>query len=588
MKVLSIQTGHNATIALSNKGEIVGVLGQEKCDNIKNSSAFPMQAIESLLKEINWHKQDIEKVLICSENIYPDNAFNYFYDKKGKIKDTSTLIAIAKSLRNSIFGKFFPSIFQILRKKRLENLIIKGRKELYSKLKKIGFNNIPFEHVEHHLCHARAVYHSFANDKISGDSIIFTLDGAGDNTCSSVTYVNKKGVWNKIAETPLESSLGNIYSFTTKFLGMNPLEHEYKVMGLAAYSKQNYVNRLYEKLFKPVIWLDEKNNLVFKSKLNTNNFYDYLVENAIGERFDNIAGALQLMTEKLVCEWIINGIKKTSAKNIFLSGGVFMNVKLNQKISEIKDIEKLFLMPSCGDESNPIGACYYNSSKIGEETKPLRNLYLGISHNQDEVHNFIRNQQIDSEFFVKKFDDIDKKISHLLIEREVVARFSGRGEWGARSLGNRAILAHPSHMESFYMVNDYIKARDFWMPFAPTILESYARQYLQEYNPKKLQAPHMIVTYRATEKALNDLRGALHQGDHTLRPQVLSQSANPSYFRLITLFEKETGVGGLMNTSFNLHGFPLVSGLDQAVNTFKNSELKYLSLGDFLVSKKRL
>ena len=262
MKVLSIQTGHNATIALSYKGEIVGVLGQEKCDNIKNSSAFPMQAIESLLKEINWHKQDIEKVLICSENIYPDNAFNYFYDKKGRIKDTSTLIAIAKSLRNSILGRFFPSIFQMLRKKRLENLIIKGRKELHNKLKKIGFNNIPFEHVEHHLCHARAVYHSFANDKISGDSIIFTLDGAGDNTCSSVTYVNKKGVWNKIAETPLESSLGNIYSFTTKFLGMKPLEHEYKVMGLAAYSKQNYVNSLYEKIFKPVIWLDEKNNLV--------------------------------------------------------------------------------------------------------------------------------------------------------------------------------------------------------------------------------------------------------------------------------------------------------------------------------------
>ena len=117
MKVLSIQTGHNTTIALSYNGEIVGVLGQEKCDNIKNSSAFPMQAIESLLKEINWHKEDIEKVLICSENIYPDNAFNYYYDKKGRIKDTSTLIAIAKSLRNSIFGRIFPSIFKCLGKK---------------------------------------------------------------------------------------------------------------------------------------------------------------------------------------------------------------------------------------------------------------------------------------------------------------------------------------------------------------------------------------------------------------------------------------------------------------------------------------
>ncbi len=587
MKVLSIQTGHNATIALCNNGEIVGVLGQEKCDNIKNSSAFPRQAIELLLNEVRWHKDDIEKVLICSENIYPENAFNYIYDKKGRVKDASILIAFAKFLRKSFLGLLFPKTFELLRKKRLEKLINLGKKELQFELKNLGLSDIPCEHVEHHVCHARAVYHSFANDKISGDSIIFTLDGAGDSTCSSVTYVDKNGVWNKIAETPLNSSIGNIYSFTTKFLGMTPLEHEYKVMGLAAYSKQKYAYDLYEKIFKPVIWLDNENNLVFRSKFNTSNFYYYLVENAIGERFDNIAGALQIMTEKIVCAWIRNGIKKTSAKNIFLSGGVFMNVKLNQKIFEINEIEKLFLMPSCGDESNPIGACYYNSSQSGQVTKPLKNLYLGISYNQNEIYEFINKEEISNNYFVEKYEDIDKKISKLLVNREVVARFSGRGEWGARSLGNRAILAHPSYMESFYMVNDYIKARDFWMPFAPTVLDSYANKYLQDYNPEKLQAPHMIITYKATKKALIDLRGALHQGDHTLRPQVLSETVNPNYFRLISLFEEETGVGGLMNTSFNLHGFPLVSSLKQALDTFKNSELKYLSLGNYLISKKR-
>ena len=162
------------------------------------------------------------------------------------------------------------------------------KKTILEDLNALGFHNIPIEHVEHHLCHSRAVYHSFMNKNILGDSLIFTLDGAGDNTCSSVTYVNEKGEWNKLAETPLKSSLGYIYSATTKFLGMKVLEHEYKVMGLAAYSKENYSNKLYKKLFEEVIWLSEGNNLVFDSKFNTSSFYDYLAEHAVGERFDNL------------------------------------------------------------------------------------------------------------------------------------------------------------------------------------------------------------------------------------------------------------------------------------------------------------
>ncbi len=585
MKVLSIQMGHNATVALANKGEIVGVLGQEKCDNIKNSSAFPKDAIKQLLNEVNWNFTEVEKILICSDYVFPQNSFQYYTDNKGRVRDTSTLIVFAKFLKNSIVGKLFPKFFEWIRKKRLQNILITGKKQLLAELNALGFHNIPIEHVEHHLCHARAVYHSFMNESISGDSLIFTLDGAGDSTCSSVTFVNEKGEWHKLAETPLKSSLGHIYSATTKFLGMKVLEHEYKVMGLAAYSKENYSEKLYKNLFKKIIWLSEEDNLVFDSKFNTSHFYDYLTENAIGERFDNLAGAVQILTEKIVCKWIKNGLVKHPVKNVFLSGGVFMNVKLNQKIFEIEDIQNLYLMPSCGDESNPIGACYHNSSLLGEDTKPLQNLYLGLSFNNNKIHKFIKENRIDKRYSVVEYNDIEEKISDLLVSREVVARFASRGEWGARSLGNRAILAHPSFMESFYMVNDYIKARDFWMPFAPTILDSYASKYLKNYNPKKLKAPHMIVTYEASKDALNDLRGALHQGDHTLRPQVLFEETNPSYYKIISMFAKETGVGGVMNTSFNLHGYPLVSSLEQALMTFENSELKYLAIENYLISK---
>ena len=179
-----------------------------------------------------------------------------------------------------------------------------------------------------------------------------------------------------------------------------------------------------------------------------------------------------------------------------------------------------------------------------------------------------------------------RQIAELIANREIVARFSGKCEWGARSLGNRAILAHPSHMESFYTINDYIKSRDFWMPFAPTILDKNAHSYLKNYNSSKIKAPYMITAFEATKLGVQHLRAALHQADHTLRPQVLEYNANPSYYRLIENFEKRTGIGAILNTSYNLHGFPLVSSLDQAIMTIENSELKFIAIGDFLLQKK--
>ena len=157
---------------------------------------------------------------------------------------------------------------------------------------------------------------------------------------------------------------------------------------------------------------------------------------------------------------------------------------------------------------------------------------------------------------------------------------------GGRSLGNRAILGHPSHLESFYTVNDLIKARDFWMPFAPTVLDSWASRYLESYDPARVRAPNMITAFRATALAVKHLRAAMHQADFTIRAQVLEREVNPEYYRLLKAFERLTGVGGVMNTSFNLHGYPLVATPAQALMTFESSGLPNLALGPFLIRKR--
>ncbi|MBU6950771.1 carbamoyltransferase C-terminal domain-containing protein [Hahella sp. HN01] len=584
MKILAIHVGHNSTVAAMEDGEIKGALSQEKLDNKKNSADFPVDAIRSLCREVGWRTDEIDKVLIASLEVFPAICYDYLF---GSTPETQTSLSIAELIKRAekgIAGRLAPKAFDRLRTIRANQLKEMGVEELQVNLKKAGLEHKSIEHIEHHTCHARAAFHSFCSTPSKKDALIFTLDGSGDGLCSTVSISRADGGWERLAETPMRSSLGGIYSNTTRFLGMKILEHEYKVMGLAPYAKSYYL-KAYEKIFKPVIDLDPHNPLSFSSNVDTTKFYDYLVENAVGERFDNIAAALQHLTEDLCIRWIKSGIEKTGLRDIFVGGGVFMNVKLNQRIKDLEEVDTVCFMPSCGDESNPIGACYDYAARSGHPTKPLKDLFLGIGYSREDFVDYIEKTRLSEKYKIQEFDEIEVKIAQLLASKNVVARFHGRCEWGARSLGNRAILAHPSYMESFYTVNDLIKSRDFWMPFAPSILEEHASLYLQNYDPEKSEAPYMICTYQATEEGVAQLRAAIHQGDHTLRPQVVKKQVNPDYYRLIHEFHGLTGVGAVLNTSFNLHGYPLVATPEQAIMTFENSGLQYLALGTFLISK---
>lgn len=584
MNLLSIQTGHNATVGLMQDGEITALLSQEKLDNIKNSSAFPHAAIAAVLAERGLSAAEIDEVVVASRMVFPQHCLG-----PGRTETASdhlnlpVAVRFAKKVEKGLSGSLMPGLFRYARSRRHERLREEGIGHLRNRLHELGLAEKPLHFVDHHLCHARAAYHALEWEP-GRESLVFTLDGMGDGLCATVTRVGTDGKWQRIAATPLQSSLGSIYSETTRFLGMKVLEHEYKVMGLAAYCKVHHLET-YERVFAPVIDLDPDNPLVFRASLDTSEFYGYLVRHAVGERFDNLAGGLQHLLEDRVTRWIGNAIAATGVSRIFTGGGVFMNVKLNKRIQEMPELEQAWFLPSCGDESNPLGAAYARAVELHQQVKPLRDLYLGVGYGCSELAEFIATHRLAERHAVSKPDDIEETIADLLAAGEVVARFAGRCEWGARSLGNRAILAHPSHLESFFTVNDLIKARDFWMPFAPTVLDTWAGRYLEGYDPGKARAPHMITAFRATPLGVQHLRAAMHQGDFTIRPQVLEREANPDYYRLLQAFEKRTGVGGVMNTSFNLHGYPLVAAPEQALMTFENSGLRNLALGPFLIRK---
>jgi len=306
-------------------------------------------------------------------------------------------------------------------------------------------------------------------------------------------------------------------------------------------------------------------------------------------RFDNIAGAVQKLVEELTMDWVRNAIKKTGIHNVALCGGVFMNVKANQRILELPEVTNLFVMPSCSDESNAIGSCFYGYKKYCEtnnipfNTQPIKDLYLGPEYGNEYIENIIKTKNLKQKYKIRKIKEINKEVAKLLADGKIVARCSGKSEWGARALGNRSILSNATNMETIKILNETIKDRDFWMPFTPSILDKFAKRYF--VNPKGVFAPYMCITFESTKQARKDIPAAMHTYDQTLRPQVVTKEYNPDYYKIIEEFSRLTGRGGILNTSFNLHGEPNVLTPEDAIHTVENSDLKYLAMGNYLFEK---
>lgn len=553
INILSIQTGHNTTAALLQDGKVVAIVSEERFTRVKNQGGFPTESIKWLLRYAKISVDDIDAVAICGEKFVTP------FTPPGASGQKSSLLPKIYGLLEYKSGPFYRSLqkikeFLVDRKGGITEI-----NKIYDTLwKQFKIPKEKVRFVNHHMCHAYTTYFGQSDRE---KALVITLDGEGDDSCSTVNNAHNFTM-NRIASTWRHYSLGYIYSLTTKFMGMTPLEHEYKVMGLAPYAatkEQKYYMKTYEKVFKDTIWIDKNNPLTFKSKFPTNRYDKWLRKTAVGERFDNLAGALQHLTEDIVAKWVHNAVKKTNNGNIYAGGGVFMNVKMNMAIAQMPEVKKIHVFPSCGDESNPIGAAYYVYIKICEEkgTKPdiqkVTDLYLGPDYD-DQVEDYIKKNKLEKKYKVQKADA--RMVAELLAKGEVVARCAGRMEWGARSLGNRAILANPSDLKYVWQINEQIKMRDFWMPFAPTILKEREQDYIE--NPKKIDAPYMIMAFNSTELAKKELRAAMHQADFTVRPQILERKWNPDYYDIIKEFEKITGIGGILNTSFNLHGKPVV------------------------------
>jgi carbamoyltransferase len=247
----------------------------------------------------------------------------------------------------------------------------------------------------------------------------------------------------------------------------------------------------------------------------------------------------------------------------------------------LPEVDYFEAFPSCGDETLSIGALYLESARrFGDKTvKPLEHFYLGDAPQEADVLAAVKK----SGFHYERPADIADAVAKLLAEGHPVARCTGAMEFGARALGNRSILADPKSQDVVRVINRMVKKRDFWMPFAPMVKEERQHDYIQ--NPKNLRSPFMMMTFD-TKENFRDLIAAVHNADLTCRAQILSRTHNPAMHDIISAFERRTGGGIVLNTSFNLHGFPIVRTAEEALGVLRESGLEYLQVGDYLVHKR--
>lgn len=567
MTVIGVSDSHNSAVAALCQDGTIAAVQEERLRRVKNFHDIPTMGLEWLTRATGVQPKDVDVLALAGMPTVP-------LDRPGWID------VFRRSARWQ--GRLRTALGQTPLRAAVERKREQERRDAYVAL---GFRPEAIKVYGHHACHAATAY--YGQTDRTAPMLVLTVDGGGDGLCASVS-IGENNKLKLLHEVPYPDSFGTLYAVVTYMLGMVPLEHEYKIMGMAPYASMAGSRKIADRLHTLFQWVDDRTPVWRRAPgvPHTLHIQPVLEKLFYEQRFDNIMGGVQLFTEEILCEFVRRAIAETGIRRLCLSGGVFMNVKANKRIMEMEQVDSLFVFPSCGDETNAIGAAYLARAerKGGDTVPPLSSMYLGPEWSDDEIVADLSEWTERGDITLARQDNINEAVADLLVAGHVVGRFAGREEFGARSLGNRAILADPRNPDVIREINEMVKSRDFWMPFAASLAAEYADVYLK--NPKHVTAPYMILSFDTTAAGGEQLKAGTHPYDRTCRPQVVTQDSNAAYWDLIQRFASRSGVGGVLNTSLNLHGLPLVHRPRDAVHVLLNSGLNWLAVGPFLISKK--
>ena len=558
MIVLGINDNHDAGAALAVDGDLVAAVGQERIDRVKNSGAFPWDAIDEVLHIADLKPGDVDRIAFGS-HFTPATALRRLPGLHHSTKTSS--------------GQFSPLLnayicYQVAIKEAglwtIEADL--SRRFLHRKLRDRGLG-APVTTLDHHAAHA---YSAYASQPDPG-ALVITVDSMGDGT-SVTASVGEDGDLKLIYRQSGLSAINTYYSRITEWLGFRANRHEGKITGLAAYAEP-----------PPDLLEHFRLQFHFREEKGGFNFTPYWRRQSKDDRFhaelrrftrEQIASALQRNLEHQICAFVRHWALKTGRRTVALAGGVCANVKLNQRIHELPEVDTLFVYPNMGDGGLAAGAALALSAVSPHR---LAHVYLGRDFGELECERALQTAGLP----YAKPDDLADQVADALVEGKVVARCAGRMEWGPRALGNRTVMFKPDDPAVNDWLNDKLNRTEF-MPFAPvTLWEERERCYVGLEGCEDA-ARFMTVCFDCTDEMKAMSPGVVHC-DGTARPQLIVREDNPDYYDIVAAFHRKTGNPSIINTSFNMHEEPIVRSPRDAVRAFVESGLDLLVLGPFLV-----
>jgi carbamoyltransferase len=571
MRVLGIGTPvHDTGAALVVDGEPVSAVNESRFSRVKRERRFPSAAVNYLLSE---YGTDVDAIAVSRADLPPLRAsFSEAVSRSGGVSGMiDSALRTAYGSRNRTEQKL-NEMAATLRSETALDEVDGDLTELMT-------------YVDHHRAHAASAYYTSGFDTAT----ILTVDSSGDGYSSTV-YRGASNEIERVATNGRIDSLGVLWSIVPTIFGFKSSRHAGKFMGMASYATE--VPRELTEVFQELIEVDGlsiRNNFV---RNNPDPDYEQRVE-ALKQRlghFDvhSVARALQDRTEEVVSEFAAAAVDRTGIENVAVAGGVMANVKVNQRIYELDSVEKIFVHQNMGDGGLSLGAaldCYADERSLSPTL--LEDVYLGPSFDRSAVDTAIELVDLGSEYEVTRFDDRDElaeRVGSRLADGSVVSVFAGRMEYGPRALGNRSILYQPTDDTAINWLNQRLDRTEF-MPFAPVTLRERADECYVGYDQESCPAADfMTITFECTSTMEERSPGVVHV-DGTARPQLIDGSANPFYHRILAEYEARTGIPTLINTSFNMHGEPIVRNPTEALQSYKRTGNEALVLEDVLVER---
>lgn len=569
--ILGISDTHDASACLVQGGRILCALAEERPQRVKSAGGFPKRAVETCLKFAGVTADQIDHVAVAGRRAVPVNMLGtvstFSIDDLLRIQEEKRWPKYYED-RDVSFRSLFPDyhpksdvhypLNEIPLKETAEMSQAERDAVAEQRLAMISaFTGVPESRiatVDHHSCHA---YYAYYASPFRGKTVAaLTMDGGGDGVYDSVNMFDESGTYKRLHASK-DAIVGKMYGAVTLILGMRPNEEEYKVMGLAPYAKE------YKKAKAREILLDymSLDGFRFRKNQDVQDFYFYTRDRLKGCRFDGIAGALQDFAEHFLVQWAGAAARELGAGALTFSGGVANNVKANKAIAELDIVERLFVPPGAGDESLSIGACWAAMDRLNksgdhrDHIAPLDDAYLGPGVEQSDVRAFAEHPNVQGRY--RPVDgDANALLAKTVAAGNIVGVCRGRMEFGPRALGHRSIVGNARRPETVEKINDAIKGRDFWMPFAPSVMAECIDDYL--IDDQSAELTFMTSALDSTEEGHTELAACLHPKDLTARVQKVSAERSPDYHALISAVRAETGCGAVLNTSLNIHGKPIV------------------------------